>query len=40
MKDTKWIVILITAMLLMAALAGVILGIKEEFTDEAEAESK
>lgn len=34
MQQTKWIVALISAMLVISALAGVILGIKEEFEEE------
>lgn len=31
MQNTKWIVVLISAMMVTAALAGVVLGIREEF---------
>ena len=34
MEQTKWVVTLISAMLIISALAGVFLGIKEEFDQE------
>ncbi len=34
MENTKWITILITAMLVISALAGVILGIRDEWNAE------